>query len=202
MICMKKSGIIIGAVILIIVLAIGGFYFIKQNNNSNPTDTNSEDAIDYVGESTTTIHKDFKAIIKGDWKEMEVPPSTYVYLPPSTAEDDVNAEVISIAVTFLGENSQYTLESLLEQGIENSKKVMPDFELTENNNWENDNLVGKKIKFTGTQEEIKRDSIQVFGIKYNNLYAITYSCPVDNCNSYAVYNSLVESFEPVIAEQK
>ncbi|MBS3079531.1 hypothetical protein J4218_05405 [Candidatus Pacearchaeota archaeon] len=201
---MKKSVIIIGLIILVIALIAGVVYFINQNKNSNPIDTNSnpEEVNDYVGESTTIIHKDFKAIIKNDWSESEIPPSTYFYLPPDVAQEDVNAEVISIVVTPLGENNQYTLESLLEQGIENSKKIMPDFELIESIDWNNDYFNCKKIKFTGTSEGVKRNSLQVFGIKYNNLYAITYSCPVNNCNSYGVYNSLVESFEPVKAERK
>ncbi|OIO41628.1 hypothetical protein COX97_00915 [Candidatus Pacearchaeota archaeon CG_4_10_14_0_2_um_filter_05_32_18] len=205
---MKKSVIIIGLVVLIVIILAGGFYFLNQDNKpgTSNTDTNlnsnPEEVNDYVGESTTTIHKDFRAIIKNDWQESEIPPSTYFYLPPDVSQEDVNAEVISIAVTFLGENNQYILENLLEQGIENSKKIMPDFELTENIDWKNKNLIGKKIKFTGTSEGVKRNSLQVFGIEYNNLYAITYSCPIDNCNSYGIYNSLIENFEPVKAERK
>ena len=201
---MKKSLIIIGLV-AIMVIAIAGFYFFSQNNNNlNRIDTNSnpEEDHDYVGESTTIIHKDFKAIMNKDWPESEIPPSTYFYLPPGVSEEDVNAEVISIAVTPLGENNQYTLENLLEQGIENSKKIMPDFNLIETTDWNNDYFTGKKIKFTGTSEGVKRSSLQVFGMEHNNLYAITYSCPVDNCQSYGVYNSLLESFEPVKAKIK
>ena len=144
--------LIIGVVILIVILVLGGFYFFNQNISSNQTDLSStpEDAKNYIGGQTTIIHRDFKAIIKKDWQEFEVPPSTYVYLPPSTAQDDVSAEIISIAVAFLGEEKQYSLEELLEQGIENSKEIMPDFELTENTDGGNALLVGKKIKFTGT----------------------------------------------------
>lgn len=201
---MKKNIMILG-IVAIIIIAITGFYFFSQNNiNSNQinTDSNPEDAIDYVGEQTTIMHRDFKAIMKDDWTETEIPPSTYVYLPPNTKEDDVNTEVISMVVQFLGEDNQYTLDELLEQGIENSKKIMPDFELTENIDGEKIDMPGKRIKFTGTQEGVKRNNVQVFGIKYNNLYAITYSCPVENCNSYAVYNTFVDTFEPVKAERK
>ena len=202
---MKKS-FIIGVIALIIVLFIIGIYLIIKNNNPINVDTNinsnPEEVTDYVGESTTVIHKDFKAIMKNDWSESEIPPSTYFYLPLDVSPEDVNAEVISIAVIPLGENNQYTLDSLLEQGIENSKKIMPDFELIESIDWNNKHFTGKKIKFTGTLEGVKRSSLQVFGIKYNNLYAITYSCPVANCNSYGVYNSLLESFEPVEAVRK
>lgn len=200
---MKKS-IVIGIIVLAVILTVSAFYFMNQNKNLNQEDTNlnQEEVNDYVGESITVIHKDFKAIIKNDWQESEIPPSTYFYLPPGVSQEDVNAEVISITVTPLGENNQYTLESLLEQGTENSKKIMPDFELIESADWNNGYFIGKKIKFIGTSEGVKRSSLQIFGIKYNNIYAITYSCPVDNCSSYGVYNSLTESVEPVKAEQK
>lgn len=197
---------IIGLVVLVVISIFGVFYFLNQNNKNGianiDTNSNPEEINDYIGESTTLIHKDFKAIMNKEWPESEIPPSTYFYLPPNTAQEDVNAEVISITVTPLGENNQYTLDSLLEQGIENSKKIMPDFELIETNDWKNDYISGKKIKFTGTSEEVKRSSLQVFGMEHNNLYAITYSCPVNNCNSYGVYNSLLESFQPVKAERK
>ncbi len=195
----KNLYLIVGFVIFIFILIIGGIYIFNKKNNSTEINfnLNSEDAKDYVGESTTSIHKDFRAIIKSDWQESEISPSIYIYLPKNTNEEDVNAEVISIAVTFLGEKNSYTLEEILNQGVENSKQFISDFELTESLDWENNNFIGKKIKFTGTQEGIKRNSVQVFGIAYNNLYAITYSCPINNCNSYAVYNSLIESFEPI-----
>jgi hypothetical protein len=195
----KNLYLIVGVVIFILILIIGGIYIFNKKNNSTEINfnLNPEDAKDYVGESTTSIHKDFRAIIKSDWQESEISPSIYIYLPKNTNEEDVNAEVISIAVTFLGEENSYTLEEILNQGVENSKQFISDFELTESLDWENNNFIGKKIKFTGTQEGIKRNSVQVFGIAYDNLYTITYSCPINNCNSYAVYNSLIESFEPI-----
>jgi len=201
---MKKGIIIIGTIFLIMIIAIIGFYFFSQNNNnSNQINTiNPEDVVDYIGEQTTIIHRDFKAIMKDDWSEAEVLPATYIYLPKNTKQEDVSAEIISIEVQFLGEDNQYTLDELLELGIENSKQIMSDFELTENIDGGKSDMQGKRIKFTGTQEGVKRNNVQVFGIKYNNLYAITYSCPIDSCNSYAVYNTFVETFEPVQAEIK
>lgn len=61
---MKKS-IIIGLVVLVVVLVFGVFYFINQNKGFSSIETNSnpEEVNDYVGESTTVIHKDFRAII-------------------------------------------------------------------------------------------------------------------------------------------
>jgi len=76
------------------------------------------------------------------------------------------------------------------------------FKLTDNLNWKNGYLGEKKIKFSGIQENTKRNSVQVVGIKHNNLYTITYSCPENNCNYYPIYNTLVESFEPVKAKLK
>lgn len=205
---MKKSFLIIGLIVLAVIIMFAVFYFLKKDNDSLKPDFNQQDKIisnpeeqtEYVGEQTTVFHKDFKAIMKKDWQEFESQPSTIVYIPKNTSEEDINAEIISVVVVSLGENNEYTLDNLLEQGIENSKQIMSDFELTESTDDEISGMSVKKIKFTGTTEGIKRNNIQIFGIKYNNLYAITYSCPVDICNSYAVYNSFIESFEPVLAK--
>jgi hypothetical protein len=105
-------------------------------------------------------------------------------------------------VQFLGNDNQYSLDELLELGIENSKQLMSDFELTENIDGGKPDMSGKRIKFTGTQDGIKRNNVQVFGIEYEDLYSITYSCPVDKYNSYAIYNTFVETFEPIRAENK
>jgi hypothetical protein len=191
---MKKSVIIVGLVVLIMFLVFGIFYFINLNKSSNPIDANSNP------EEKTIMHKDFNTVIKSDWKEIEVSPSLYAYLPPNTSQEDINAEVISIAINFLGEDNKKGLNEIMEQGINISKLIVPDFELLENFDWENKFLKGRKIKFIVTQEGIKRENIQIAGIEYNNLYAVTYSCPMTNCNYNKVYKDLIESFKPVKAE--
>ncbi len=188
-----KKGVMIGLIILgIVVVAVGGFLIYDLNKNSF-SDNN-------LGETKTLIHKDFRAVISGEWKESEVGSSTFLYLPLNTDSKDINAEFMLINSAYLGENNNFTLDGLLEQGINASEQIMPDFELLENNEWSNGNLEGKEIKFAGTQEEVKREFTQVFGIKYNSIYSVTYSCPIENCNYYESYNSLVESFEPVEAK--
>jgi len=202
---MKKGVKITGLIVLIVALIIGALFFLDKYKDNNSVQGDNEfispdEQTEYVGESTTLLHKDFKAVIKKDWQEFEITPSMYFYFPPNTAEEDVNAEVIYIAITPLGKDSNFTLDTLLEQGIENSKSIMPDFELTENIDKTDSEVFERKIKFTGTQEGVKRDNVQVFGIRYNNIYSVTYSCPIDNCNNYAVYNGLVESFEAIEAK--
>lgn len=194
-----KKVILIGIIVIIIIGMIGGFIFLNKPDDStqNLSDSQSDGKNNIVGDMKTFIHKDFRAIILSGWQELEVPPSTFVYLPPNTNQEDVKAEVISVTTTFLGDNNDFTLDQLLEQGVENSKKIIPDFKLTETTVWDGSNLQGKEIKFTGTQEGIKRESVQFFGIKYNTLYAITYSCPVDNCNYHNIFNNLAEGFEPI-----
>jgi len=200
-----KRGILIILFIGFAILIVGGFFVFKSKSNLEIPYNESLSAdkqIDYLGEQTTIMHRDFKAIIKKDWQELEIPPSTYLYFPKETSKDDKNAEIISIVVSYLEENNSYTLESFLEKGLENSKQIIPDFELIENIDKENEYFSGKRIRFSGTSESVKRNFVQFFGIKYNNLYVISYSCPIENCNSYAIYNSLVESFEPIIVEIK
>jgi hypothetical protein len=188
-----KKGILIPIILIpILILTI----FLVLNNHPEQTTINPEESTDYVGEQTTIFHKDFKAIMKKDWQETELSPSLYVYVPGKTSINDSEAEYILISISSL-ENNNLTLNEILEQGIESSKKLFPDFELTENINGGNDYLEGKRIKFKATQDNILRNNVQVFGIKYENLYSITYSCPTEKCDSYPVFNSLIETFQPV-----
>lgn len=177
---MKKGFILIWGIALTIILIVGVFLFFLGNSNSG---------------DKTIMHKDFRALIQSDWQEFEIS-SLFLYLPPNISLDDENAEVISIAIAPWGDN-QFSLDELLEQGIANSKQVMPDFEITEEINAKINNLDGKRIKFIGTSEGVKRNYIQYFGIEYNKVYVLTYFCPIDNCNSYEIYNKVVKSFEPI-----
>lgn len=187
-----KSAVIV--ILLLVVLIAGSFLY---NPESIPDDQlPPEDQTEYVGEQTTIMHKDFKTIIKDDWKEYEVMPEYFVYLPPEADINDTSSEYISIVVTPLY-GQEISLNQLLETGINNTNQTIPDFELTESIDGGNSYLDGKLIRFTGTQDGVKRNNVQVFGIKYDNIYTITYSCPVDNCNYYPIYNTLIDSFQPV-----
>jgi hypothetical protein len=198
---MKKSVIVPGIVVIVLILILGAVFLIMPGFKGDNSTFSTQNSNNFAGEDRTIIHKDFRAIIKADWKEYEVPPSAFVYLPPNTDENDTRAEAITIYSGFLGEDNNYTLDSLLEQGLENSKKIIPLFQLTENTTGNIKGFDSRKIEFTGIQEGIERNFVQVFGIKSNTLYSITYSCPVDNCNSYDVYNSVVESFESTLTDK-
>lgn len=202
-----KKGVVIGIIIIIILLIIGGFFIFNYNeSNEIPLDQIPfEEQSDYTGEQTTIMHKDFKTIISVNWTEIEsiASPtySSFIYLLKNTSESDVNVEAIFIDINYIGENPNYTIEGLLEKGIESTKKIMPDFNLTNAEEWNNNYFSGKKIKYTGTSKEIKRKFTQTAGIKFDQLYTITYSCPENNCNSYPIYNYLIKTFEPVKAKK-
>ena len=74
---------------------------------------------------------------------------------------------------------------------------MPDLELQSNVEREANNFTGREIKFTGTSEGVLREFVQFFGLKFGNIYTITYTCPINNCHYYSDYDSIIESFEPV-----
>ncbi len=194
---MRKVNIVIICFVVAFIL-LGIFYFISSNQKES--NLNSQEQNDYVGEMITSIHKDFRAIIKSDWVEMEGSNLGYIfytYLPPSEDKQSENAEFIFVSVGHIEEEINYTLEELLEAGIENSRTTMPDLTLTNNVEKEGKYFEGKEIQFTGTSEGFMREFVQFFGLKYGNIYTITYSCPLDNCNYYSTYNVFVESFEPI-----
>lgn len=183
---MKK--ILIAIIILIVIIASLWLY----NNLSKKSSLETTNTV----EDITIIHKNFRAIMPENWTENENSPLTYIYLPPNANPEDKKVEVISIVISPLGENNMFTLDEILKLGIENSKKIMPDFELIENIDGGKPDMPGKRIKFSGTQDGIKRSHIQSFGIKYNNLYTLSYSCPINNCHYNNIYENLLTSFEP------
>lgn len=205
---MKKGamiGLIVGGSVLLIfilLLVIGS----GSNNNSNSVYNDSiafDEQNQYVGETTTVIHKDFKAIMKEDWVENDTSSSgsSYVaYTPPGVVYGDANGEYIYVAVGNLG-GETYTLDELLNLIVGMSNESLPNFELISSSDEEGKGIVGKEIKYTMSSNGNKLNLIEFFGIKYNTLYTVTYICPVGNCNYYPVYNVFVESFEPIEVEQ-
>lgn len=192
---MEKRGVIILIASFLLIISIAGFFLLNKNENNGDKSLPSQSS--FSEEARTLIHKDFKATISSGWNETEISPSIFVYLPPGANPDDASTETIIITDSFFEENN-LTLDQLLEKGIENSKATMPDLEIIENSEWKNHFFSGKEIKFTGTQDGIKRQFTQIYGIKYNTLYSITYSCAENNCKYNYVFNNLTVSFEPTI----
>lgn len=145
---------------------------------------------------TTIAHKDFRASIDASWNETEVSPSLYLYFPPGANRTNENAEVIMITSVPMG-NSTQTLDQVFQSGIQSSKKLMPDLNVTKTGNFSNGKFSGREVEFTGTQSDVKRFYEQVFGVKYNTLYSITYTCPVAHCLYYQVLRTVENSFQPI-----
>jgi len=202
---MKKGFKIVGIIFLVIILILIGLYIIGIYADQQKNNLNSPEKEDYIWNTKTTIHKDFKAIVKEDWQEFEGSFEGYlyfIYLPKGESKENIDAEFIFVSVGYLNESNNYTLNEFLEVGIEESRKTMPDLELIEIVDKKGSYLDGKEIKFRGTSEKIKRSFIQFFGIGQSNIYTITYSCPLENCNFYDIYNAFVKSFEPIKIERE
>lgn len=200
---MKKSAIL-GIVIGILVLVILGILILSPSNKVNEnSDNNLAPEVDYSEEDITIMHKDFRALIDSNWEEVEGNNLGYIfysYFPPNVNRESENVEFIFVSVGHVGEIN-YTLDELLTAGIENSKTTMPDFNLTNNIIKSGRFFSGKEIEFTGTSGGVMREFVQFFGLEYGNIYTITYSCPLNNCNYYSVYDLVVNSFQPVEAKK-
>ena len=197
-------GLIVGGgilLILILLFVIGS----SAKNNSNSVYNDSlafDEQNQYVGETITIIHKDFKAIMKADWVENETSSSissNIAYTPPGVVYGDANGEYIYVAIGSLG-GETYTLNELSNLLIEMSNESLPNFELISSSDEEGKGIVGKEIKYTISSNGNKLNFVEFFGMKYNLLYTVTYICPVGNCNYYPVYNVFIESFEPIEAK--
>ncbi|MDD5699969.1 MAG: hypothetical protein PHH00_02125 [Candidatus Nanoarchaeia archaeon] len=191
---MKKWWIFL--VILFAAAILAFFLLIKFQildiGNSSPGGQNN-----FVGETTTIMSDDFTAVRPLSWQNMDVAHSNYLYFPPDEDVNSTNAEYISVIVTPLGSINK-SIDELIQAGIEQSGQIMPDFELLEDEEINTGKMQARKLNFTGTQEGVKRSFIQVTGIEFSKLYAITYSCsisPANNCNSYDVLDMIVNSME-------
>jgi len=175
----KKTALIIGLTLLAVFIVLLIIGFLQSNSNSK----------DYY------THDYFKVASIPGWTEIpsEIP-SSYSYIPNNA----YTSEGISITITLLPKNSEINLDSLFEQGVETTKKIMPDFQIIESPSEERfGNVNGKKVIFTGTSNNISLEFNQVYGIKFNVIYTITYVCPIEKCLYSEVFTSLKNSFEAI-----
>ena len=184
---MKKGVIITIVALAVVIVAVAGFFILRKGTGEGAKDTGI----------TTIIHKDFRLSINSSWQEISASSAVYFYFPPNISQDNPNAEYISLTESRLGD-SNISLNQLLEQGIAQSTKIMPDFALAENNAFSNGNFEGREIKFSGTQQNITRNYDQVFGKTNGMLFSITHVCPLGNCRYQAVFDKVTQTFEPLV----
>lgn len=192
---MKKWWIIL--VIVFVIIGVSAVLLLTKPKIAGSNGPALENSDNFVGETTTIISDDFTAVRPLSWQSMDIAHSNYFYFPLDEDVNSTDAEFISVVVVPLTDSTQ-TLDALIQTGIEQSKQIMPDFELLENTEIDTGKIQGRKLNFTGTQEGVKRSYIQVTGTEFSKLYAITYSCsinPANNCNSYDVLDMIVNSME-------
>lgn len=191
---MKKWWIFL---VILFAAAILAFFLLTKFEIINIGNSPSGGQNNFVGETTTIMSDDFRAVRPLNWQSMDIAHSNYLYFPPDEDVNSTDAEFISVVVVPLGNNT-LTLDELIQAGIEQSSQIMPDFELLGDTEINTGKIQARKLNFTATQEGIKRSFIQVTGIEFSKLYAITYSCsvsPANNCNSYDVLDMIVNSME-------
>ncbi len=149
-------------------------------------------------ETKTITHKDFKLNIPKDWTEKEFAQDVfYQYFSPTSKQSDPFTESINLIITFLSADNQYTLESLFDKAITDSKASNPDFELLQPySNTKLGNADAIRFKFSAKINNKQMTYIQIYAIENNMIYAITYSCP-DECQYYAAFNEMINSFEVI-----
>lgn len=149
-------------------------------------------------EKTGTIfHKDFTAVMPKGWKEVEIPPATYIYLPSEGDYTDPRSENINFAITNLPEDYKVNLQEITEKGVEESKRLLPDLTLTEGPVEAGlGPISGLKIKFEVTIAGEKMAYTQLIAEKFNSLYTATHSCPIADCRYDDEFNAMVKSLEP------
>jgi hypothetical protein len=191
--------IIIPLILISLLLFVGCKQKQVTNNNLQPqiNTINEKQVEDFkaIKNPERKEHKTFSITMPGDWKEIEYG-LQIIYLPKDSEAVDPLAEKISVVVRFIPENNTVGLKEMLDAGISDTKKLMPDFKVTSTT----ENFAfgkiddGIKLEMTSTIQGKTMTYTQISGIAFNRMYAIAHSCIKDECKYTDIYYEMVDSF--------
>lgn len=138
------------------------------------------------------VHRTYSMIMPADWSEIEYG-NIIIYLPPgSEAADPISEKVQVIAVGFPKENRQ-PLKDILEAGIEDSKKLVPDLVMTKEEDITVGNAYAVRMVFTGTIQGKKFENVQTTTVNKDIILHFIHNCFSENCNHPDIYSMMVDS---------
>jgi hypothetical protein len=188
----SNKGFVVGIVICVVLVgAVLLAVYLNENKKIEKLDTS---------EMILKIHKDFGIEIPNNWNEY-VPKidatkgAMYVYVPSNQNVTYVASEKVIITIAYFPEGNSPNLNDMLNQGLNVTKKAIPDLEMTEGpTDFTMGGMSGIKMKFTGTSNKEKLEFTQISVKNPKNVYTISYHCPFEECNYYDVFDNIVETF--------
>ncbi|MDD4352425.1 MAG: hypothetical protein PHU71_05655 [Candidatus Gracilibacteria bacterium] len=140
-------------------------------------------------------HHTFSIDMPADWREVEYG-TQMIYLPEGSEAVDPLSEKVAVIVSFLPENNTLSLAEIMDAGIQDTKKLMPDLEI---NSTENNYAFGKiddgiKLEMTSTIQNQTVSYTQINGMAFNRVYALVHSCIKGKCKYTDTYYDMVTSF--------
>jgi len=140
------------------------------------------------------FHRTFSILMPTEWREIEYSNMIF-YLPPGSEAVDPISEKVQVIAAGLPKENRLPLKNILEDGIDDSKKLIPDLIMTKEEEITLGNNYAVRMVFTGTIQGKKFENIQISTINKDIMLHIVYNCFEDNCKYSDIYNKMVDSFE-------
>jgi len=146
------------------------------------------------------IHRTFSILMPAKWSEIEYANMIF-YLPPGSEAVDPISEKVEVIAVALPKDNKVPLKEILESGIEESKKLVPDLSLVKEEEIKAGNAYAVKMVFTGTIQGKKFENVQISTINQDMMIHIVHNCYEENCQYSDIYNKMAKSIELLPYEQ-
>ncbi|MFH1403454.1 MAG: hypothetical protein ABIH11_04215 [Candidatus Altiarchaeota archaeon] len=141
------------------------------------------------------FHRTLSIVMPAGWREVEYQ-NMLIYLPPGSEVADPLSEKVTVAVGVLPENNTVPLKDILEDGIIDSRKIVPDLELISEEETSVSGIYAIRMVFSGTIQGKRFENTQISLMRGKILYHLIHNCVKDYCRHGGSYREMVESLEP------
>lgn len=177
-------------IILIVSLIILGC---QDKEEFKQPDIKQDVNLNYQG-YTLKDHRMFSVMMPIAWTETEYQ-NIFFYLPNSSEIANPLSEKVQIISVMLPADNKRTLKQILNDGMNESRVIVPDLAKISEESIVIDGKEGIKMTFNGTLMGKTFENTQVSVIYNNVLTHIIHNCFIDNCNNKEIYDAMVDSLE-------
>lgn len=185
--------------VLVIVIAAGAYLLIGRDKNqkggSQPTPTPTEAVlVDFL--TYENSENGIKIKYPKDWEKQEAAGgASVVFLSQKESEADAFRDNVSVVIQDLS-SQPMTLEEYSNVSISSFPSFVPNFQQIELKDVTVAKNPGKKIAYTGKLQDYNVKVIQVWTIKNNDAYILTYLAAEENYSKYLdLAEKVINSFE-------
>jgi putative hemolysin len=140
------------------------------------------------------FHRTFSVLMPENWAEVEYSGMIF-YLPPGSEAADPTSEKVEIIGAMTPQNDTVPLKEILEAGLDETRKVVPDVEVIREEETTLGGAKALKLTTTGTIMDKKFTNTQIGTLNNNVMQNIIHNCFEDNCVYSDIYYKMVDSFQ-------